>query len=279
MSGQKPGPTRPIYPEGQLGATASTGIITISDLSFSYNGAKRTVLQNMALELPEGTITTILGPNGSGKTTLLRVLLGVLRPQQGTIQVAGRPQAGYTRREMGQLVGLVPQDEHIPFDFSILEYVLLGRAPYLGALATPGEEDYLAAERALLTTGLASMKARPLPNLSGGERQLAVVARALAQQPRILLMDEPTAHLDLSNKDRLLSIMRDLVALGVTLVLTTHDPNLAASVAGYAVLMRGGQVLKAGPPESTLTAENLSATYDVPVQVYQVDGRRIILLS
>jgi iron complex transport system ATP-binding protein len=123
------------------------------------------------------------------------------------------------------------------------------------------------------------MKARPLPNLSGGERQLAVVARALAQQPRILLMDEPTAHLDLSNKDRLLSIMRDLVALGVTLVLTTHDPNLAASVAGYAVLMRGGQVLKAGPPESTLTAENLSATYDVPVQVYQVDGRRIILLS
>ena len=254
-------------------------ILSASGLSFRYNGSGRRVLRDLSLEVPGGAITAILGPNGSGKTTLLRLLLGVLRPQQGTVRVAGRPQEDYARRELSQLVGLVPQDEHIPFDFSILEYVLLGRAPYLGTLATPGESDYQAALAALRTAGLSGMEARSLPNLSGGERQLVVVARALAQQPRILLMDEPTAHLDLSNKGRLLAIMRDLVNQGVTLVLTTHDPNLAASVAGHAVLMRDGQVLAAGPPEVTLTAERLSATYAVPVQVFQVDGKCLILLS
>ena len=123
------------------------------------------------------------------------------------------------------------------------------------------------------------MQDRLLPNLSGGERQLATLARALAQQPHVLLMDEPTAHLDLSNQDRLLTIMHGLVARGVTLVLTTHDPNLAASVAGLIVLMRNGQVLAAGRPAETLTSEKLSATYGVPVHVLDVDQRRVVLLE
>jgi iron complex transport system ATP-binding protein len=237
------------------------------------------VLNDLSLEIPAGTVTAILGPNGSGKTTLLRLLLGVLRPSQGVVRVAGLPQASYSRRALSRLVGLVPQDEHIPFDFSILEYVLLGRAPYLGPLAMPGRADHQVALEALHTAGLEGMQDRPLPTLSGGERQLAVVARTLAQQPRILLMDEPTAHLDLSNKGRLLEIMRRLVELGTTLVLTTHDPNLASSIAGHAVLMRSGQILDDGPAGSVLTKENLSATYGVPVQVYHLDGRRVILLS
>jgi iron complex transport system ATP-binding protein len=231
------------------------------------------------LEIPAGAVTAILGPNGSGKTTLLRLLLGVLRPGQGTIHLAGLPQPSYSRRELSRMVGLVPQDEHIPFDFSILEYVLLGRAPYLGPLAMPGRADTEAAMEALHTAGLAGMRDRPLPTLSGGERQLVAVARTLAQQPRIVLMDEPTAHLDLSNKGRLLGIMRHLVDKGTTLVLTTHDPNLASLLGGHAVLVRHGQVLDAGPAGAVLTRENLSATYGVPVQVYQLDGRRIILLS
>jgi iron complex transport system ATP-binding protein len=254
-------------------------VLSVAGLAFSYNGSKRTVFRDLSLEIPAGAITAILGPNGSGKTTLLRLLLGVLRPMAGTIRLAGRPQGSYSRQERSQLVGLVPQDEHIPFDFSVVEYVLLGRAPYLGPLSMPGEADYQIAVDALRTAGLAHLRDRALPNLSGGERQLATVARALAQQPRILLLDEPTAHLDLSNQGRLLDIMRDLSAQGVTLVLTTHDPNLASSVADHAVLMREGQVLDAGPAASMLNVEKLSATYDVPVQVFQVDGRRIILLS
>ena len=260
-------------------AGSEPGFLSVSDLSFSYNGAKGTVLHNLSLEIPGGAITAILGPNGSGKTTLLRLLLGVLRPQQGSIRVAGRLQKQYSRRELGQIMGLVPQEEHIPFDFSVLEYVLLGRAPYLGPLEMPGESDRAVALQALLTAGLAHLQHRPVPNLSGGERQLATLARALAQQPRVLLLDEPTAHLDLGNKGRLLTILRDLARAGVTLVLTTHDPNAAAMVAGFVVLMRQGQVLDAGPTASMLTSEKLSATYGIPVEVFQVADRRVILLS
>jgi iron complex transport system ATP-binding protein len=255
------------------------GMISVSGLSFQYNGSRRTVLQDLSVEIPGGTVTAILGPNGSGKTTLLRVLLGVLPAREGAIRLAGRPQGSYSRRELSQLVGLVPQDEHIPFDFSILEYVLLGRAPYLGPLAMPGAQDQQVALDALNTAGLAEMQHRPLPNLSGGERQLATVARALAQEPRILLMDEPTAHLDLGNQGRLLAITRDLASQGVTVVMTTHDPNLASSLASYAILMHDGQVLDAGPTDFVLTEERLSATYGVPVQVLEAGGRRLILLS
>jgi iron complex transport system ATP-binding protein len=257
---------------------AGPAILSVSGLSFSYNGSARDALCDLSLQIASGTVTAILGPNGSGKTTLLRVMLGVLSPKRGTILLNGRPQASYSRRERSQLVGLVPQDEHIPFDFSVLEYVLLGRAPYLGPLAMPGEADRQIGLEALHTAGLAHLQDRPLPTLSGGERQLAVVARALAQQPHILLMDEPTAHLDLSNQGRLLEIMRDLVAGGVTLVMTTHDPNLASSVASSAVLMREGQVLDAGPCEAMLTVDQLSATYGVPVQVFHIENRRVILL-
>jgi iron complex transport system ATP-binding protein len=259
-------------------AEGKPSIIRLAGLSFSYNGAGRTVLRDLSLEIPDGAITAILGPNGSGKTTFLRLLLGVLRPSQGTIWIAGKPQGSYTRRQLGQLLGLVPQDEHIPFDFSILEYVLLGRAPYLGPLAMPGKVDQAIALAALETTGLAHLSDRPLPNVSGGERQLAVVARALAQEPRILLMDEPTSHLDLGNKGHLLDIVRALAARGVTPVLTTHDPGAAAAVAAFVVLMREGQILDAGPMEAMLTAEKLSATYGVPVRVGHVEGQRVILM-
>lgn len=252
---------------------------SVSGLSFGYDGPGRDVVRELSLEVPGGMVTAILGPNGSGKTTLLRLLLGVLHPRAGTVRLAGRPLGSYSRRERSQFVGLVPQDEHIPFDFSLLEYVLLGRAPYLSPLQMPGEADRQVALEALRMAGLAGMEGRSLPTLSGGERQLVTVARALAQQPRVLLLDEPTAHLDLSNQGRLLAIIRALAAQGTTSVLTTHDPGLAAAVAGFVVLMRGGRVLAAGPMEATLTAEKLSATYGVPVRVCEVDGRRIILLS
>jgi iron complex transport system ATP-binding protein len=254
-------------------------ILSVTGLSFSYEGPGQAVLHNLSLDVPAGAVTAILGPNGSGKTTLLRLLLGVLHPATGNIQLAGRPQQDYSRRERSQLIGLVPQDEHIPFDFSVLEYVLLGRAPYLGPLQMPREADRQVALAALEMVGLDALRDRSVPSLSGGERQLATLARALAQQPEVLLLDEPAAHLDLSNQARLLAILGQLAAQGTTLMLTTHDPNLAASVASLIVLMRDGRVLTAGLPEATLTAEALSATYRVPVHVYNVNHRPIILLE
>jgi len=262
-----------------MSLSPSPGILSVSGLSFRYNGTGQAVLRDLSLEVPAGTITAILGPNGSGKTTLLRLLLGILQPQAGSIRLAGRPLDSYSPRERSRLLGLVPQEEHIPFDFSVLEYVLLGRAPYLRPLEIPGEADRQVAIEALRTAGLEHLQDRPLPTLSGGERQLVTIARALAQQPRVLLLDEPTAHLDLGNRGRVLDILRRLAAQGITLLLTSHDPGLAAGIAHRAVLLRAGQVVEAGPVEGVLTAERLSATYGVPVQVFQVEGRRVIITN
>jgi len=252
--------------------------LSVDGLYFGYSDSTEPVLHGLSLDIPAGQVTAILGPNGSGKTTLLRVLLGVLRPTQGRVLLAGHLRDSYSRREHSRLIGLVPQGEHVPFDYSVLEYVLLGRAPYLGPLEMPGETDRRIALEALETLGLAHLRGRPVPNLSGGERQLVTIARALAQNPAILLLDEPTAHLDLSNRGHLLQIMRTLAARQVTQVFTTHDPNLAAAIADITVLIRQGRILDAGPTEALLTADRLSATYDVAVQVYRVDGRCLIML-
>jgi iron complex transport system ATP-binding protein len=254
-------------------------MISLHDLWFSYDGPGRPVLAEFSLDIPSGATTAILGPNGSGKTTLLRLILGVLTPGRGTIRLAGRPVASYPRWERSRLVGLVPQDEHVPFSLSAVEYVLLGRAPYLRPLQVPGQEDTRIALDALATVGAAHLVDRAVNTLSGGEQQLVVIARALAQRPRILLLDEPTAHLDLGNRGRLLGLLRSLVAEGINLVLTTHDPNLAAELADFVVLVGGGRVQDAGSVADILVPDKLLATYGVPVEVHQVGGRRIILLS
>jgi iron complex transport system ATP-binding protein len=251
-------------------------MITLSDIRFVYNGHAHTVFEDLSLEIPAGSTTAILGPNGAGKSTLLHLILGILTPASGRILLDQRPRQHYARRELGRLIGLVAQDEDVPFNFTALEYVLLGRAPYLPILQTPGPEDSRIACRALATVGMETMAERSVQTLSGGERQLVLIARALAQQPRILLLDEPTSHLDLGNKGRVLSLVRRLADDGVTVVFTTHEPNLA-TVADYLVLMRDGQTLAAGPVDAVFTSGNLSSTYDVPVKVAQVDGQRVVL--
>lgn len=251
-------------------------ILALQALRFQYE--TRPVLEDFSLEFFPGKITAILGPNGAGKTTLLHLMVGLLKPQRGQILLAGRPYHSYSRREIGQWIGLVPQDEYIPFDFTVVEYVLLGRAPYLDLLETPSAEDRKVACQALATVGSVHLRNRSITTLSGGERQLVTIARALAQQPRILLLDEPTSHLDLGNQKRLLELMRTLAAQGTTLILTTHDPELAAAVAHDVVLMREGKVLAAGHNGSVLTSDRLSATYGVPIDVIEVNQRRTIML-
>jgi iron complex transport system ATP-binding protein len=251
--------------------------IALEDVSFSYIAQGPPVLDHISVDIPAGAITALLGPNGSGKSTLLHLLLGLLVPVTGNIFLLGRRQNEYQRRETSRIIGLVPQDEFVVFELSVLEYVLLGRAPYLDLLDLPKSDDRRLAREALITTGIASLEWRSITSLSGGERQLATIARALAQEPKILLLDEPTSHLDLSNARRILSILHSLKESGKTIVLTTHDPNAAAAVADYVILLRTGQVLASGPTTAALSTTHLSSTYGVQVEVIQVRGRPLVL--
>ena len=234
-------------------------------------------LQKFDLDIPPGTITAILGPNGAGKTTLLHLLLGWLKPQTGSILLDHHKLMDFSRREMGQWMGLVPQTEHIPFDYSLLEFVLLGRAPYLPPLAMPRAEDYKIALDALDQVGLSKLQGRSIHDLSGGERQLVLVARALAQQPRLLLLDEPTSHLDLSNKGRLVKLIQMLSNKGVTVLFTTHEPDVVSAMATHLVLMQKGQVLKTGTMNEVFNSQDLSKLYQMHVTVAEVEGRRLAL--
>jgi iron complex transport system ATP-binding protein len=254
-------------------------IISLDRLRFSYQADGSTILDDLSLDIPPGTITASLGPNGAGKTTLLHVILGLLAPQSGQVWLNGQPQASYSRVALSQLVGLVLQAEYIPFNFTVWEYVLLGRTPYLGLLNLPTKKDYRVALEAIETLGLSALKHRSILELSGGERQMVMLARAIAQQTPILLLDEPTSHLDLSNKGRILQVLSTLARQGVTVVFTTHEPDVAIAIARYLVLMRAGRALDSGPLEQILTAEKLFATYGVPVRVAEVEGRPVVLLN
>ncbi len=250
-------------------------ILRLERIAFGY-AEDVPVLREISLAINPGALTAILGPNGGGKTTLLHLLLGWLKPRSGALFINDRPLDTFTNRERSRLLGLVPQSEFIPFEFTLLEYVLLGRAPYLGALEMPGHRDVDEARRSIERVGLGSLSRRPVTHMSGGERQLALIARALAQHPAILLLDEPTSHLDLANRRRVRDVLRQLVADGITVVCTTHDPALAADMAEAIILMRAGEIVAAGPIETTLTSEKLSVTYGLPVTARRVEGEWLI---
>ncbi len=252
-------------------------VIRLGDISFTYNSDKNAVLKTISMEIKKGSVTGILGPNGVGKTTLLHVILGWNKPDSGTVELAGKNIGSYSRREMGKLIGLVPQYEHISFEYSLVEYVLLGRTPHLPTLQSPSSEDYRIAVDALKTVGLDRIAGKSVTRLSGGEKQLVLVARSIAQNPSILLMDEPMSNLDLANKIRLLDVMRTLNRQGVTILFTTHEPELAASIADSMILMGEGNLVCSGSSEEIINSESLSKIYGIPVEVDEYKGRKILI--
>ena len=248
-------------------------VLQAADVSFSYERGGRRVVDGVTLSVPRETIVGLLGPNGSGKTTLLRLLSGTVTPARGAITIDGVAIDTLSRREMARRIAVVPQETHSTFDFSVLEIVLMGRYPHLGAFELEGADDVARAREALAATGTASLESRRFATLSGGEKQRVVIAGALAQSSEILLLDEPTASLDLGFQFDIAALLARLNRdRAVTMVVSTHDLNLAATLCTELVLLKAGQVLAHGPTERVLNAESVRLLYGVEADVMEHAG-------
>jgi len=228
------------------------------------------VLRGVDLVVAPGEVVGLVGCNGAGKTTLLRLVTRVLAPDAGEIRVEGRPVGGvggYRRRELARRVAVVPQETAVPFPFRVAEVVLMGRTPHLGALAFESRADLARARDAMEQVGVAHLADRSILDLSGGERQLVMVARALVQEPRVLLFDEPTAFLDLRHRMEVLARVRGLARRGAAALVVSHDLGLAARLCDRLALLARGRILAAGPPAEVLTPERLREGFGVAADV------------
>ena len=238
------------------------------------------ILNNVSAEIRKGSIVGILGPNGSGKTTLLRLLSGTRRPTQGHVLLEGTPLDRLSRRQIAQRIAVVAQETQLAFEYTVLEMVLMGRHPHLGLFALEGPDDVALARESLRATGTEQLETRRFSTLSGGEKQRVVIAAALAQSSDLLLLDEPTASLDLAYQLEVASLLSTLNReRGVTIAISTHDLNLAASICDQLVLLRQGQVLAAGATSDVLTTDNVEKLYDVraDVHIHHPSGHLIVV--
>lgn len=268
-------------------------MLQAADVRFGYGGTP--AIDGVSLSIPRGRIVGILGPNGSGKTTLLKLLAGTLQPASGRVLFDGGDLRTRARRRTAQHLAVVPQDTHLAFDYTVIEIVLMGRYPHLGAFQLEGPEDLKIARQALAATGTEAFERRPFTTLSGGERQRVVIASALAQIAcaktederrkteeggRALLLDEPTAALDLGYQLEIAALLLELnQERQLTTVISTHDLAFASSVCQELVLLRDGRVLEAGSVEQVLTARNIRALYGVEADVSRdaVSGRVLVV--
>jgi iron complex transport system ATP-binding protein len=237
----------------------------------------RAVVRDVDLDVPEGQWVGLIGPNGAGKTTLLRALAGLV-PHDGTVALHGVSTAVLGRRDWARAVAVVPQEPVTPPWMTVAEYVLLGRTPHLGRLARESESDRETATRTLERLDLMDERNRPLGTLSGGERQRVVVARALTQEASIVLLDEPTAALDIGHQQQALELLDTLRGeSALTLVAAMHDLTLAAQYAERMILLDGGSVVADGSPAEVLTEETIALHYDANIRVLRVDDRLAVV--
>jgi len=249
----------------------ATPLLDARGISFSYDRPPQRghyVLRDVSLAARRGAIVGLLGPNGSGKSTLLGVLAGTAAPARGTVTLDDRPIPSMPRLELARRIAVVPQETHATFDFTALEIVLMGRYPHLGAFQLEGAGDLRIARNAMEATGTTPFEHRAFATLSGGEKQRVVIAGALAQASDLLLLDEPTASLDLGYQFEIVDLLRRLNReRGTTMVVSTHDLNVASALCHELVMIRAGVVIAQGPTADTLTTSNVRALYDVDAEI------------
>ncbi len=241
-------------------------IVQLKKVGFRYT--KEWVLKDVSFQISEGEFLGIIGPNGSGKTTLLKIIDRILMPQEGNVYINGDNINGMKRDALARLIAVVPQDSPITFSFSVKEIVLMGRAPHLGRLRFEGKKDYEIADRAMEVTDTLPFADRSINELSGGERQRILIARALAQQPQIILLDESTAFLDIKHQIDFFNLIKALNRKeGMTVISVTHDINLASLYCDRMILLNAGNIHCTGTPDEVITESNIKEVYETDVSV------------
>ncbi|MCX5812929.1 MAG: ABC transporter ATP-binding protein [Proteobacteria bacterium] len=241
-------------------------VLSVIKLNFGYG--QRPVLQDITFSVERDTICGLLGPNASGKTTLLKCIDGVLTPKDGSVQVEGNSVRRLGRRDVARLMAVVPQQTTVVFSFTALQMVVMGRAARLTRFRLPSARDYSEAEAAMDGLGIAALAERFFNELSGGEKQLVLLARALFQDTQILLLDEPTSHLDFKNQFMLMDVIRDVTKKKhLTTLVSLHDPNLAARYCDRMVMLKAGRLYKEGSKDAVFEQDTLEQVYGMKVRV------------
>ena len=250
-------------------------MLAVSNLDFSF-GTQR-IFTDISFSVAPGEILSVIGPNGAGKSTLLRCLNGLLSPDHGEITVNERDIRSLGRKELGRIIGYVPQRNTDTFGFSVFDMVLIGRAAHIDTFSAPGEVDHQAAERALQLVGLQFIRDKNFNQLSGGQAQLVAIARALAAEPDIILLDEPTAHLDIYNQAQVMRVLRELTdGKGLSVIMTTHSPDHAFLFSSKVLLMQPGREGLFGPPVDVMTPETVGRVYGIDVSIVNYDRQNPI---
>lgn len=245
--------------------------VLIEKLTFKYDIDE--VLRNIDLEIPRGSFVGILGPNGSGKTTLLKNICSILNPSKGKILVNNKNVSNIKYKELAKIIAVVHQTSEIQFEFSVFDVVLMGRFPYLSRFQSESKKDIDIAKEAMLSTGTWELRDKSINEISGGERQRVMIARALTQQPEILILDEPISHLDIKYQMGILDLCKKLNTQNkLTVITTLHDINLAGRYSDYIILLDKGKIKVMDTPERVLTQENISNVYDIKVDVLKRNG-------
>lgn len=249
-----------------------TARIQTETISFSYTGdLSKAVFRNISLTVNPGDVFCLLGPNGIGKSTLLKCLGNLLHIQQGRILLNGRNLSEFRLPGVAKHIGYVPQGLTSAFPFRIKDIIIMGRAPHLGILSSPSRADMEIAYRAMETVGVSHLADRPCNGVSGGEWQLTLIARALVQEPQILLLDEPTSHLDMGNQMKILRVIKDLSDTGMTIVMASHFPDHAFLISSTVAILNSGRISQLGAPAEVITEATMKATYGVDVRIVQLE--------
>lgn len=240
--------------------------LKVKDLKFGYE--EKIVLDKVSFKIEKGKFVSIIGPNGSGKSTLLKTLNNIYHPWEGKVYIDGNDINNFKKKELAKKIALVPQDTNIDYEFTVEEIVFMGRHPHKGRFQKEDKDDYEIIEEALEMTNTKHLRDRMITEISGGERQRVIIAKALAQNPSIILLDEPTSHLDINHQIETLNLLKKLNRhKGTTIILVIHDINLGVRYSDEIIMLNGNKILSIGSPEKVITKENIELAYNIEVAI------------